>query len=253
MRRLFAEGAFSQAFVPVFSQYRKEREEADLKDLVNHVAGSLGGFLLLLTLVGTLFAPALVYIFAPGFIDKPDQFQLTTNLLRVTFPYIFFIALVAFSGGILNSFNQFAVPAFTPILLNLCLIGAAYFLAPLFNQPLMALAWGVAAAGLAQLLFQFPSLLRLGMLPLPRFNRNHEGVKKTYAANAAGNFWFFCCSDQLAARHANCILSGFRQYHLVILFRPPAGIPAGCAGYCCCYGYLAGLIAATRKQFHRGI
>lgn len=178
MRRLFAEGAFSQAFVPVFSQYRKEREEADLKDLVNHVAGSLGSFLLLLTLIGTLFAPALVYIFAPGFIDKPDQFQLTTNLLRVTFPYIFFIALVAFSGGILNSFNQFAIPAFTPILLNLCLIGAAYFLAPLFKQPLMALAWGVAAAGLAQLLFQFPSLLKLGMLPLPRFNRKHEGVKK---------------------------------------------------------------------------
>jgi len=178
MRRLFAEGAFSQAFVPVFLEYREGREEADLKDLVNHVAGSLGSFLLLLTLAGTLFAPALVYIFAPGFIDKPDQFQLTTDLLRVTFPYIFFIALVAFAGGILNSFNQFAVPAFTPILLNLCLIGAAYFLAPLFNQPLMALAWGVAAAGLAQLLFQFPSLLKLGMLPLPRFNRNHAGVKK---------------------------------------------------------------------------
>ncbi len=178
MRRLFAEGAFSQAFVPVFSEYLGKQDRAELKDLVNHVAGTLGGILMLLTIAGTIFAPALVYIFAPGFIDNPQQFHLTTDLLRVTFPYIFFIALVAFAGGILNSFHQFAVPAFTPILLNLCLISAAYIFAPYFKQPLMALAWGVAIAGLAQLLVQFPSLLKLGLLPVPRFSRHHQGVKK---------------------------------------------------------------------------
>ncbi len=178
MRRLFAEGAFSQAFVPVFSEYHEKRTPAELKDLVNHVAGTLGGFLLLLTLIGTIFAPALVYIFAPGFHHNSQQFQLTTDLLRVTFPYIFFIALVAFAGGILNSCRQFAIPAFTPILLNLCLITAAYLLAPYFNQPLMALAWGVAAAGVAQLLLQFPSLIKLGLLPVPHFSRVHKGVQQ---------------------------------------------------------------------------
>ena len=178
MRRLFAEGAFSLAFVPVFSEYRAKRDHAALKDLVNHVAGTLGGFLMLLSIAGTIFAPALVYIFAPGFSDNPEQFQLTTDLLRITFPYIFFIALVAFAGGILNSFQQFAVSAFTPILLNICLIAAAYLGAPYFEEPLMALAWGVAAAGVTQLLFQFPSLFKLRLFPIPKFNRQHEGVRR---------------------------------------------------------------------------
>lgn len=181
MRRLFAEGAFSQAFVPVFAEYREKHDRAALRDLVDHVAGSLGGFLLLLTALGTLFAPVLVMLFAPGFSNDAGQFALTTDLLRITFPYIFFIALVAFAGGILNSFQQFAIPAFTPILLNLCLIGAAFWLAPLFDEPLMALAWGVAAAGLAQLLIQFPSLLRLHLLPRPRLSRHHPGVRRIMA------------------------------------------------------------------------
>ncbi|HHO58799.1 MAG TPA: murein biosynthesis integral membrane protein MurJ [Thiotrichales bacterium] len=178
MRRLFAEGAFAQAFVPVFSEYREKHDHDTLKDLVNHVAGTLGGFLMLLAILGTVFAPALVYIFAPGFIDDAEQFQLTTDLLRITFPYIFFIALVSFAAGILNSFNQFAIPAFTPILLNLCLISAAYLFSPYFDEPLMALAWGVAAAGLLQLLIQFPALLKLRLFPLPRFRRHHAGVDK---------------------------------------------------------------------------
>ena len=177
MRRLFAEGAFSQAFVPVFSEYKEKRPE-QLQDLLNHVAGSLGSILLLITIAGSLAAPLLVTVFAPGFIDEPARFDLTADMLRITFPYLFFIALVAFAGGILNSFNQFAVPAFTPILLNLCLISAAYWLSPYFEQPLMALAWGVFAAGLVQLLFQFPALRKLGMIPRPKLNRNHAGVRK---------------------------------------------------------------------------
>jgi putative peptidoglycan lipid II flippase len=178
MRRLFAEGAFSQAFVPVFSEYKEKRSEAELQDLVDHVAGSLGGVLLLISIAGALGAPLLVYLFAPGFHDEPARFNLTAEMLRITFPYLFFIALVAFAGGILNSFNRFAVPAFTPVLLNLCLMAAAYWLAPLFEQPLMALAWGVAGAGLCQLLFQFPSLLKLKLYPRPRFSRHHEGVSR---------------------------------------------------------------------------
>lgn len=178
MRRLFGEGAFSQAFVPVFSEYKETRSKAELKDLVNHVAGTMGGFLLLLALLGMVFAPLVVYIFAPGFARDAEQLQLTAELLRITFPYIFFIALVAFAGGILNSFHQFAVPAFTPVLLNICLIASVFLLSPLFDEPLMGLAWGVAIAGAVQLLIQFPFLTKLGLMPRPRLRRGHEGVKK---------------------------------------------------------------------------
>jgi putative peptidoglycan lipid II flippase len=178
MRRLFGEGAFSLAFVPVFSEYKEKHSRAALKDLVDHVAGTLGGFLLMLSILGMIFAPALVYLFAPGFTSNAGQLQLTAELLRITFPYIFFIALVAFSGGILNSFHQFAIPAFTPVLLNICLIGSVFFLAPYFDEPLMGLAWGVAIAGVVQLLIQFPSLIKLGLMPAPKIKRGHQGIKK---------------------------------------------------------------------------
>lgn len=178
MRRLFAEGAFSQAFVPVFSEYKEKRSREDLQDLINHVAGKLGGILLLITIVGSLAAPALVWLFAPGFHDDPERFQLTADMLRITFSYLFFIALVAFAGGILNSFSKFSVSAFTPVLLNLCMIAAAVWLSPLLDEPLMALAWGVALAGLLQFLFQLPFLKQLGLIPRPRFKRHHDGVSK---------------------------------------------------------------------------
>ncbi|VAW58345.1 Proposed peptidoglycan lipid II flippase MurJ [hydrothermal vent metagenome] len=190
MRRLFAEGAFSQSFVPVFSEYRETRDFAALKDLVNHVTGTLGGFLLALSIAGSLAAPLLVYLFAPGFIDTTtdaaaggsisaaDRFQLTSDMLSITFSYIFFISLTALAGGILNSYNKFAVPAFTPVLLNLCLTGAAIWGAEYFTQPVMALAWGVALAGFLQLLFQLPFLKQINLLPVPQFKRAHQGVKK---------------------------------------------------------------------------
>jgi len=183
LRRLFAEGAFSQAFVPVFSEYKEKRSFDELKDLINHVAGSLGGFLLILSIIGSLAAPLLVYLFAPGFANDASlqgatRFELTSDMLAITFPYIFFIALTAFAGGILNIYSKFAVPAFTPVLLNLSLISAAVWGADLFEQPVMALAWGVALAGFLQLLFQTPFLAQLKLLPKPRFKRAHEGVKK---------------------------------------------------------------------------
>jgi putative peptidoglycan lipid II flippase len=178
MRRLFGEGAFGQAFVPVFSEYKETRSKEALVDLINHVAGTLGGILLIISIVGALAAPLLVMLFAPGFYDEPERFQLTSDMLRITFPYIFFIALTAFAGGILNSYSQFSVPAFTPVLLNLCLISAAIWASPYFEHPVVALAWGVAAAGLIQLVFQFPFLMKLGMMPKPQFKKQHEGVSK---------------------------------------------------------------------------
>ncbi len=218
MRRLFGEGAFSQAFVPVFSEYKEKHSAEALKDLVNHVAGTLGGFLLALSALGMIFAPALVYLFAPGFTDNPEQLQLTADLLRITFPYIFFIALVAFAGGILNSFHQFAVPAFTPVLLNICLIASVFLLAPYFEEPLMALAWGVAIAGLLQLVLQFPFLIKLGLMPIPKIKRGHVGVKKIGKLMIPGHFWLFSSTTKLITGYHHRFFSDDRQCHLVILF-----------------------------------
>jgi len=178
LRRLFAEGAFSQAFVPVFSQYQSEADRRTLKALVDQVAGTLGGVLLGLTLLGVLGAPLLVWVFAPGFADDPAKQALTTGMLRITFPYLLFISLTALAGGILNSCGRFAVPALTPVLLNICMISAALGVAPLLEVPIMALAWGVFAAGLVQLGFQLPFLLKLGLLPRPRWGWRSPGVQQ---------------------------------------------------------------------------
>jgi len=178
MRRLFAEGAFSQAFVPVLGEYKATRSEAEVRDLVAHVAGVLGGTLLVVTAVGVLAAPALVAVFAPGFLDDRAKHDLTAWMLRITFPYILFISLTSLAGGVLNTWERFGVPAFTPVLLNLSLIGAAIWLSPHLAEPVTALAWGVLAGGVAQLAFQLPFLRRVGMLVRPRLARGHEGVRR---------------------------------------------------------------------------
>lgn len=178
LRRLFAEGAFSQAFVPVFTEYKTQRSPEEVRSLVQNVAGTLGGILFLITVLAALASPLLVMIFAPGFSDDPVRYALTTEMLRITFPYLLFISLVALAGGILNAYGRFAVPAFTPVLLNVCLIGAAVWSAPYFSQPVVALAWGVFIAGAAQLLFQFPYLKRLGLLVRPRWGWRDEGVRR---------------------------------------------------------------------------
>ncbi len=177
LRRMFAEGAFAQAFVPVFTEYR-ERRPADTRDLVDHVTGTLMGVLGLITAAGILAAPLLILLFAPGFRDDPGQQALATHMLRLTFPYVLFISLTALAGGILNSYGRFAVPAFTPVFLNLALIGAALWLAPRLAQPVVALAWGVFVAGVLQLAFQLPALWGLGLLPRPRLRRGHAGVRR---------------------------------------------------------------------------
>lgn len=178
LRRLFAEGAFNQAFVPVLSEYSTQRTKQEIRELLNAVAGSLTALLALITALAMLGAPWLVWLFAPGFGRDPEKLALTADMLRLTFPYLLLISLTAFSGSVLNTWNRFAVPAFTPVLLNISLIGAALLLMPLMEEPAMALAWGVLIAGAAQLAFQVPFLLRLGLLPTPWPNFSHDGVKR---------------------------------------------------------------------------
>jgi len=176
LRRMFAEGAFSQAFVPIFSEYKSRRGHDDTKLLVDHVVTLLAIILFVITLIGIIAAPVLVYVTAPGFVSNPEKFNLTVQLLRITSPYIFFISLVAVSAGILNTYNKYWVSAFAPVLLNLCFIGTMLWLVPYFERPIMALAWAVFVAGIIQLAFQIPFLKKIGMLPRWRFSLKDEGV-----------------------------------------------------------------------------
>ena len=178
LRRLFAEGAFSQAFVPVLADYKEQGSVAAVKALVDRVAGVLGGTLLLLTAITVMASPVVAAIFAPGFINQPEKYQLTAELIKITFPYLLLISMTGLCGAILNSYGRFAVPAFTPVFLNLSLIGAALFAAPLFEEPVYALAWGVFLAGVIQLLFQLPSLYRLDLVPRPIWDTRHQGVRR---------------------------------------------------------------------------
>ena len=179
LRRLFAEGAFSQAFIPVLAEYR-ERGEHDLKGLIASTSGTLAGILFIITAIGVIAAPIIIMLFAPGFIDQPEKLNLAGDLLAITFPYLFFISLTALAGSILNSFGKFAVPAFTPVFLNIALIGSAIWLSPYFEQPITALAWGVFIGGFVQLLFQIPFLIGINQLPRPRWDRKNSGVKKIF-------------------------------------------------------------------------
>jgi len=178
MRKLFAEGAFAQAFVPVFSEYREKRSAAEMRDLAAHVSGTLIGVLLIVVTLGVMFAPLLILLFAPGFNSSPEQYELAVHMLRITFPYLFFVSLLAYAGSILNTFGKFAIPALTPILLNICMILAALWLSPLFEQPIVALAWGVFVAGIVQLGFQLPFLKEVGLLLRPRWSWQHSGVRR---------------------------------------------------------------------------
>lgn len=178
LRRLFAEGAFSQAFVPVLSEYREQQSHAEVKALVDRVAGVLGGILLSVTMVAVVASPLVATVFAPGFRGDPVKFQLTADMIRITFPYLFLISMTGFAGAILNSYGRFAVPAFTPVLLNISLICSALFLSSYFAEPAFALAWGVMMAGVAQLVFQLPFLQRLQLLPRPRWGWHDDGVQK---------------------------------------------------------------------------
>ncbi len=178
LRRLFAEGAFAHAFVPVLSDYKERGSQAALKQFIDKTAGTLSVCLLLITALGVFAAPVLIMLLAPGFIWQGSQYELSVQLLQITFPYLFFVTLVAFAGGILNAHGKFAIPALTPVFLNICMIAAAIWLAPLMSEPVTALAWGVFAAGVVQLLFQLPALMHLGLMPRPRLGFDDAGVKR---------------------------------------------------------------------------
>ncbi len=177
-RRLFAEGAFAQAFVPVLSEYREKRDPQAVRDFVDHVAGSLALVLALVTLLGVIFAPWIVLVFAPGYYDSPEKLALTGDLLRITFPYLLLISLTAFAGAVLNSHGRFAVPAITPVFLNLSLISGALWFTGWFDTPVVGLAWAVFLAGVVQLAIQAPALARIGLLPRPRPDFQDEGVRR---------------------------------------------------------------------------
>ncbi|MBI1395073.1 MAG: murein biosynthesis integral membrane protein MurJ [Betaproteobacteria bacterium] len=176
LRRIFAEGAFSQAFVPVLAEYKGRRGEDATRELVDHVATLLALVLVCVTVLGVIGAPVIVYLSAPGFVSSPDKFQTTVALLRITFPYILFISLSSLSGAVLNTWSRFSIPAFTPTLLNVSFITFALFLAPYFDPPVIALAAAVFVGGVLQLAFQLPFLARIGMFPRFRLNLRDEGV-----------------------------------------------------------------------------
>jgi putative peptidoglycan lipid II flippase len=178
MRRFFAEGAFSQAFVPVISEYRTHRTHAETRELVSYVTGALGAGLFAVSALGVLAAPVIIFAFAPGFAGDDGRFALAVDMLRFTLPYIAFVSLTALAGSILNSHRRFAVAAFTPVLLNVVMIVFAGWVGPLLERPALGLAAGVLVAGVVQLAFQLPFLRRLDLLPRPRLRFDHEGVRR---------------------------------------------------------------------------
>lgn len=178
MRRLFAEGAFSQAFVPVLAEYQRQKSFNEVRLFIARIAGQLGTAVSLVTLLGVIAAPFVIYIFAPGFGEGSTRSILAIDMLRLTFPFLLLVSLTAFAGAVLNTYGYFGVPAITPVLLNLSMIGAALYLCPQFEHPVVGLAWGVLIAGILQLLFQLPFLYQKRLLVKPKLYWKDEGVKR---------------------------------------------------------------------------
>ena len=180
LRRFFAEGAFSAGFVPVMARYRENHSEEEAREYIDAMAGTFGIILFVVTLIGVIASPLLVIAVAPGFIGDGGDFDLAALMLRFTFPYLFFISLTAFAGGVLNTYGRFGIPAFTPVILNVVLIVAAVWLSPMLEQPIMALAYAIFVAGLLQLLLQIPALARIKVFPLPKWRPKNEGVQRAF-------------------------------------------------------------------------
>ena len=188
LRRLFAEGAFSQAFVPVLAEHKNRTSPEETRALIDGVATALFVALALAAVLGVAAAPFIVYISAPGFAADAGKFELTVAMLRICFPYIAFISLVALAAGIFNTWNRFAIPAITPALLNVSFIVGAVFFAGYFDPPILALAWAVFAGGVLQLAFQIPFLVKLGLLPRWRLDFKHPGVRRVLKIMAPATF-----------------------------------------------------------------
>ena len=178
LRRIFAEGSMQMAFVPVLNEIRERGDKAALKDFVDHMAGALFSVVFVVAGIGMLAAPLIAAVFAPGAVDEPGKIELIEQMLRITFPYLIFISMMALAASVLNSFGKFALPAVTPVLHNLTVIAAMLWLAPRFDVPAKALAWGVLAAGILQLLVLWPSLGKLGLRPTLKPGFGNPDVKR---------------------------------------------------------------------------
>src|SRR5688572_4692007 len=228
LRRLFAEGAFSQAFVPILAETKNRTGPAETKSLIDAIATVLFLALVLAAALGMAAAPLIVYVTAPGFAAEPEKFAVTVQLLRITFPYIAFISLVAFAAGILNTWNRFSVPALTPALLNVSFIVGAAFFAERFDPPVMVLAWAVFIGGALQLAFQVPFLARLGLLPRWRLDFSHPGVRRILFLMAPAAFGVSVSQISLLL---NQVFASFLQsgsvswlYYADRLMELPAGV-----------------------------
>lgn len=182
LRRVFAEGSMSMAFVPVLNEIKQRGDKAALKDFIDHMAGALCAVVLVVCALGVLLAPGVAALFAPGWVEHaPERLAQTSAMLRITFPYLLFISMMSLCASVLNSFNRFGLPAFTPVLHNLTMIAAMLWLAPRFAIAPMGLAWGVLIAGFLQLALLWPSLGRLGLRPRLRLGFRHPDVRKVGA------------------------------------------------------------------------
>jgi putative peptidoglycan lipid II flippase len=248
LRRLFSEGAFSQAFVPVLTQVKETGTHAEVKALIDRVAGVLGGSLFVLTAFAMLMAPWVALIFAPGFSRDVAKLALTADLIVWTFPYLLLISLTGFCGAILNTYGRFAVPAYTPVLLNMSLISAAIFWAPTMPEPALGLAMGVAVAGVVQLLFQLPSLHTLKLTPRPGLGYTRYRRSENSGTDGPGPVWCFSQPNQFVVRYGACELIARWQCGLAVLLRSPDGAAPRCICDCYCNRDFADFIGAQHTS-----
>ncbi|SUX74370.1 Probable peptidoglycan biosynthesis protein MurJ [Citrobacter freundii] len=224
LRRIFAEGAFSQAFVPILAEYKSKQGEDATRVFVAYVSGLLTLALAVVTVAGMLAAPWVILVTAPGFADTADKFALTTQLLRITFPYILLISLASLVGAILNTWNRFSIPAFAPTFLNISMIGFALFAAPYFHPPVLALAWAVTVGGVLQLIYQLPHLKKIGMLVLPRVNFHDAGAMRVVKQMGPAIPWGISQPDFTDHQYDFRFVSGLWLSVMDVLCRPPDGV-----------------------------
>ena len=253
LRRLFAEGAFSQAFVPVISEYKHKRSHDEVRELVDSVAGTFGVVLFVVTLVGVIAAPLIILAFAPGWHDDQHKFDLAVSMLHWTFPYLFFISLSALFSGVLNSYGRFGLPAFTQVIMNVVMIAVALWIAPNTSKPGTALAMGVFASGLLQLGFQMPLVIKLGtvspaaLAPGGRWGETHR------QAHDPGDRRLFDGAGEPAARYPARVVPDHRQRVVAVLRRPPAGISAGRVQHRACHRHPARACRGITPPNHRSV
>ena len=234
LRRIFAEGAFSQAFVPILKEYTETKSPEATQDFVQYMAGMLTFLLTIVTIIGILAAPWIIYVSAPGFVNQADKFALSVDLLRIVFPYILLISLSSFVGSILNAYHHFSIPAFTPTFLNISFIVFSLFLVPYFDPPVLALAWAVFIGGLLQLFFQLPWLKKLGFLCVPKLNFKHPAVNRVLKQMAPAILGVSIAQISLVI---NTIFASFLQsgsvswmYYADRLMELPAGVLGAALG-----------------------